>query len=112
MTKSERDAFSLLVEAPFVIAMRTQAMVLAFAAGKPQDSAELGRMIQEKLMATAEAGIAVQAEAARQGMAAWWGMMSGRRPTLSAAGMKRLSGKAAAPYAKRVRSNSRRLSKT
>ncbi|MDQ0316949.1 hypothetical protein [Amorphus orientalis] len=92
--------------------MRTHAMALAFAAGKPQDSAELGRMIQEKLMATAEAGLAVQTEIARQATAAWWGMTLGRRPTLSAAGMKRLSGKAAAPYAKRVRGNSRRLTRS
>lgn len=111
MTKLQNDAFSLLFEAPVVIAMRCQAMGLALASGKPQDSAEIGRMIQEKVMATAEAGMAVQAEMIRQGIAACWQIAGGGRPTMTVAKMNRLSGKAAAPYAKRVRGNTRRLSK-
>jgi len=111
MTRMQRDAFSLWFEAPMVIAMRCQAMGLALAAGKPQDSVEIGRMVQEKIAATAEAAVAVQTEVARQGIAAFWEMAAGGSPSMTMAKMNRISAGAAAPYAKRVRGNTRRLSK-
>jgi len=94
-----------------VIAMRCQAMGLAAAAGKPQDTVEIGRMVQEKMTATAQAGMAVQAEMARQGIDAFWQMALGHRPTTSRAKTDRLSAKAVAPFARQVRRNARRLKK-
>jgi hypothetical protein len=94
-----------------VIAMRCQAMGLAAATGKPQDTAEIGRMIQEKAMAAAEASVVLQTEMARQGIDAFWQMALGRKPTVTQAKANRLSAKAVAPFAKRVRKNTRRLRK-
>jgi len=94
-----------------VIAMRCQSMGLAAAAGKPQDTVEIGRMVQEKMTATAQAGMAVQAEMARQGIDAFWQMALGRKPTMTQAKANRLSAKAVAPFARQVRKNTRRLKK-
>jgi len=111
MTKLTRDVASLWFEAPVVIAMRCQAMGLAAAAGKPQDTVEIGRMIQEKAAATAEASLAVQAEMVRQSIDAFWQLALGQRPTSSRAKTNRLSAMAVAPFAKQVRRNARRLKK-
>ncbi|WP_453961403.1 hypothetical protein [Amorphus suaedae] len=102
---------SLWFEAPMVIATRCQAMAMAAAAGKPQDTVEIGRMIQEKMAATAESALAVQAEMVRQGIDAFWQMALGHRPTTSRAKTDRLSAKAVAPFARQVRRNARRLKK-
>lgn len=94
-----------------VIAMRCQAMGLAAATGKPQDTAEIGRMVQEKMTATAQAGMAVQAEMARQSIDAFWQLAFGGRPMMTRANSDRLSAKAVAPFARQVRKNARRLNK-
>ncbi|MGX1098473.1 hypothetical protein ACSSVZ_002509 [Amorphus sp. MBR-141] len=112
MTRLTRDVASLWFEAPFVIAMRCQDMAMAAAAGKPQDTVEIGRMIQEKMTAAAQAGLAVQGEMARQSIDAFWQLALGGRPKVTQAKKNRLSAKAVAPFAQQVRRNTRRLKKT
>ena len=95
-----RDAFSLWLEAPFVIAMRCQGMGAAALTGSKQDAAEMTRMVTEKMAAAAESAVAANFAVARA-------MMTAASPHVAA---RAISEAALKPYGKRVRRNMRRLS--
>ncbi len=104
------DLFSLWVQAPFVIAMRTQAMGAAALSGRAYDIAEANRMVAEKIAASTESMAAVHRELTRQGLAAFASGLSTGSPAKQGARQQKLTAAAVRPYAKRVRANSKRLS--
>ncbi|NDW05033.1 hypothetical protein [Jiella pacifica] len=94
---------------PFVIASRVGQLWFAMAtAPTARDEAEAIRMVDEKIVATAEAVIAVQTAIARAAGEAAIAAMTGRR---SANPMDAIVSAGLRPYAKRVRANHRRLSR-
>jgi len=95
-----RDAFSLWLEAPLVIAMRCHEMQMAALTGSTQDTAEMTRMVTEKLAAAAESVVAANFAMAKA-------MMTAASPDVAA---RAVSAAALKPYGKRVRRNMRRLS--
>ena len=96
-----RDAFSLWLEAPFVIAMRCHEMGMAAMTGSTQDTAEMTRMVTEKMAAAAESVVAANFALAKA-------VMTAASPETTA---RAVSTAALKPYGKRVRSNVRRLAK-
>lgn len=102
------DTATLWFEAPFVMALRMQQMQLAALAGKTHDAAELNRMVSEKMAAAAESALAVNMAIWRNAMDNTLRMMTGSRTLPGAAA---LTTAALKPYAKRVRSNARRLAR-
>ena len=96
-----RDAFSLWLEAPFVIAMRYHEMGMAAMTGSTQGTAEMTRMVTEKMAAAAESVVAANFALAKA-------MMTAASPEKTA---RTVSEAALKPYGKRVRSNARRLAK-
>ncbi|WP_440981704.1 hypothetical protein [Shinella sumterensis] len=95
------DAFSLWLEAPLVIAMRCQEMGMAALTGSTQNTAEMTRMVTEKMAAAAESAVAANFALAKA-------MMTAASPESTA---RAVSQAALKPYGKRVRSNMRRLSR-
>lgn len=106
-----RDIAVLWFQAPMVIAMRTQAMCMAMMTGSTKEMAEFNRMVTEKAAAAAESAIEANFAIARQGIAAASAMASGAVPASAAAAMSEIAHAAVKPYSKRVRSNTRRLSR-
>lgn len=96
-----RDAFSLWLEAPLVIAMRCQEMGFAALTGSTQNTTEMTRMVTEKMAAATESVVAANFALAKAVMTAASPETTAR--TVSEAALK--------PYGKRVRSNVRRLAK-
>lgn len=94
-----RDAFSLWLEAPLVIALRCHEMGLAALTGSTQNSAEMTRMVTEKMAAAAESVVAANFALASA-------MMTAASPGTAA---RAVSEAAMKPYGKRVRRNARRL---
>ena len=94
-----RDAFSLWLEAPFVIAMRCHEMGMAAMTGSTQDTAEMTRMVTEKMAAAAESAVAANFALAKA-------MMTAASPESTA---RAVSEAALKPYGKRVRRNAKRL---
>ena len=94
-----RDAFSLWLEAPLVIAMRCHQMQMAALTGTTQNSAEMTRMVTEKMAAAAESVVAANFAVAKA-------VMTAASPSATAHAM---SEAAIRPYGKRVRQNVRRL---
>ena len=95
-----RDVFSLWLEAPLVIAMRLQQMQMAMLTGTAPNTAEMNRMVTEKMAAAIESAIAANFAFLNAVMTA--------EPLSMAA--REVSNAALKPYGKRVRSNVRRLS--
>ncbi|WP_411036692.1 hypothetical protein [Shinella sp. BYT-45] len=96
-----RDAFSLWLEAPLVIAMRCHEMQMAALTGSTQNTAEMTRMVTEKMAAAAESAVAANFAVARA-------MMTAASPGAAA---RAVSEAALKPYGKRVRRNVRRLAR-
>ena len=94
-----RDAFSLWLEAPLVIAMRCHEMQMAALTGSSQDTTEMTRMVTEKMAAAAESVMAAN-------FALVQAMMTAASPEVAA---RAVSAAALKPYVKRVRGNMRRL---
>lgn len=94
-----RDAFSLWLEAPLVIAMRCHEMGMATLTGSTQNTAEMTRMVTEKMAAAAESAMAANFALAKA-------MMTAATPETTA---RAVSEAALKPYGKRVRRNVRRL---
>jgi hypothetical protein len=94
-----RDAFSLWLQAPLVIAMRCHEMQMAALTGSKQDTAEMSRMITEKMAAATESVVAANFAVAKA-------MMTAASPSATA---RAVSEAAIKPYGKRVRRNVRRL---
>lgn len=105
-----KDASTLWFEAPFVMAMRIHDMQMAALTGRSQDTAEMNRMVAEKVMATAESAVAVNMAISRAAFGAAMQMMTGGRPSVEKAG-EAIAAAALKPYGKRVRANARRLPK-
>ena len=95
-----RDAFSLWLEAPLVIAMRCHEMQMAMLTGAAPNTAEMTRMVTEKMAAAMESAVAINFAFLNAVMTAEPLAMAAR--DVSTAAMK--------PYGKRVRGNMRRLS--
>src|SRR5690606_29846781 len=95
-----RDAFSLWLEAPLVIAMRCHEMGMAALTGSTQNTAEMTRMVTEKMAAATESVVAANFAVAKA-------MMTAASPEATA---RAVSQAALKPYGKRVRRNVRRLS--
>ncbi|MBN9672818.1 hypothetical protein [Roseibium aggregatum] len=110
-SKLARDLVSLWFQAPMVIALRCQAMAAASLKGQPQDVTEINRMVLEKAAAALETATAVNTALARQGLSAVRQMSLGQKPRASTRKGISLGAETVGPYAKRVRSNSRRLSR-
>ncbi|TCL73861.1 hypothetical protein [Rhizobium sp. BK251] len=106
-----RDLASLWFQAPMVIAMRSQAMGIAMMTGNTKNMAEFNRMVTEKAAAAVESAMAVNAAVAGQAMTAAAAIATGRKPKSSAKAAEKIAHAAVKPYSKRVRSNTRRLSK-
>ncbi|MCR6499811.1 hypothetical protein MUO32_12245 [Shinella sp. CPCC 101442] len=96
-----RDAFSLWLEAPLVIAMRCQEMGFAAMTGSTQNTTEMTRMVTEKMAAATESVVAANFALAKA-------MMTASPPERTA---RAVTEAALKPYGKRVRSNVRRLAK-
>ena len=96
-----RDAFSLWLEAPLVIAMRCHEMGMATLTGSTQNTAEMTRMVTEKMAAATESVVAANFALAKA-------VMTVASPETTA---RAVSTAALKPYGKRVRSNVRRLAK-
>lgn len=96
-----RDAFSLWLEAPLVIAMRCHEMGVAAMTGSSQNTAEMARMVTEKMAAAAESAMAANFALAKA-------MMTAASPESTA---RAVSEAALKPYGKRVRRNVRRLAR-
>lgn len=96
-----RDAFSLWLEAPLVIAMRCHEMQMAALTGSTQNTAEMTKMVTEKMAAATESVVAANFAVAKA-------MMTAASPEATA---RAVSEAAIKPYGKRVRSNARRLAK-
>ena len=96
-----RDAFSLWLEAPLVIAMRCHEMQMAALTGSKQNTAEMTKMVTEKMAAATESVVAANFALAKA-------MMTAASPEKTA---RTVSEAALKPYGKRVRSNVRRLAK-
>jgi hypothetical protein len=94
-----RDAFSLWLEAPLVIAMRCHEMQMAALTGTAQNSAEMNRMVTEKMAAATESVMAANLAVAKA-------LMTAASPTATAHAVSEAVLK---PYGKRVRKNVRRL---
>ncbi|MGJ7040078.1 hypothetical protein J2Y63_003341 [Shinella sp. BE166] len=94
-----RDAFSLWLEAPLVIAMRCHEMGFAALTGSTQNTAEMTKMVTEKMAATAESVVAANFAVAKA-------MMTAASPSATA---RAVSEAAIKPYGKRVRRNVKRL---
>lgn len=104
------NAVTFWLEAPFVMALRLQQMQLAALTGKPQDAAELHRMVAEKVAATAESAVAVNVALSKAAFDTTINMMMGGRPSVSKT-REAVVAAAVRPFGKRVRANSRRLAK-
>lgn len=94
--------------APFVIGARLAG--LALDPGSARSRAETQRMVAEKMAAAGEAAMAAGFQMALDGMRMWGMMAAGRTPDVADAA-DRIAGRAARPYAKRVRANAKRLSR-
>lgn len=105
-----KDASTLWFQAPFVMAMRIHEMQMAALTGRSQDTAEMNRMVSEKVMATAESAVAVNMAVSQAAFGAAMRLMTGGRPSIAKAG-ETVAAAALKPYGKRVRGNARRLSK-
>ena len=106
-----RDASSLMLEAPFVMAMRIHEMQVAALTGTAQNGPELTRMVSEKMAATAESMVAANIALTQAMMGAFFmGARAATPASLAAAGEK-VAAAALKPYGKRVRKNAKRLSR-
>ncbi|QRM56956.1 hypothetical protein F3Y30_15690 [Sinorhizobium sp. BG8] len=92
------------------MAMRIHSMQMAALTGTAQDTAEMTKMVSEKMAATAESAMAVNVALANAAFSAFMGAATGRMPKASKTGEK-LAAAALTPYGKRVRSNARRLAR-
>ena len=100
------DFATLWFEAPMVIGARMAALTpMTLSTAKAQ--AEFNRMVTEKVAAASESMIAAQF--AMAGEMIRMASSFAPRPTQSA--MNRIAAKSVKPYARRVRSNAKRLSK-
>lgn len=104
-----RDITALWLQAPMVIATRTQAMAMAAMTGSATDYAEASRMVTEKMAAAAECAVAANLALMKEGMNAAAAIATGRKAPK--AGHHRVAAAALRPYTKRVRANARRLVK-
>lgn len=102
---------SLWFQAPLVIGLRCQAMALSAFSGRAQDTAEMNRMVLEKASASLESATAFNIALMQQGMTMFQGMMRGQKPAFKSRHGERLAAAAVRPYAKRVRANSKRLTR-
>lgn len=102
-----RDLTALWLEAPLVIAARTQAMTIAALTGSTGQCVEANRAVTEKMAAAAESVVAANMALAKESIAAAAALAGGRSRTT--AGAKRVAAAALRPYGKRVRANARRL---
>ena len=101
--------FSLWFHAPMVIAKRCESMAASAFAGEAHDATEMNRMVFEKAEASIESVMAINSTMALQGLAFFKTMSLGRQPDFSSRHGEALAAAAVKPYAKRVRSNERRL---
>ena len=109
--KLTNDLFSLAFQAPFVIALRCQRLAAGVWPGSSKHTAELHRMVNEKAEASIESLISWNTVLTRMSLAFFQEVWLGRRPGLSPRQGTELIGKTVRPFAKRVRANSRRLSR-
>lgn len=105
------DMFSLWFHAPMVIAARCEAMAVSALTGEAQDTTEMTRMIVEKAEASVESAIALNNALAHQGLAMLNTLSVGGEPRFTARQSEDLASAALKPFAKRVRSNNRRLNR-
>ncbi len=105
------DMLSLWFQAPLVIAMRCQSMGFTALTGGAHDSAEMNRMVLEKAAATFESATAINTAMAKEGLALFRNLGPGRQSLLTGRSGEALAAAALRPYAKRVRSNNRRLNR-
>lgn len=98
----------LWFQAPMVIAQRLQDMALS--GGSARGSAEMNRMVDEKMAASAESAVALGAAMMKHGMHVASAVASGNSKAMSDAS-SHMTVAALAPYVKRVRANARRLSR-
>lgn len=103
-----RNAVTFWLEAPFVMSLRLQQMQIAALTGKPQDAAELQRMVVEKLAAAAESAVAVNMALSKAAFDTTINMMMGEAPSVAKT-REMVVAAAVKPFGKRVRANSRRL---
>ena len=84
-----RDASSLMLEAPFVMAMRIHEMQVAAMTGTAQNGPELTRMVSEKMAATAESMVAANIALSQAMMGAFFmGARATTPASMAAAGEK------------------------
>ncbi|MEM5581592.1 MULTISPECIES: hypothetical protein [unclassified Roseibium] len=84
-------------------------MATSALAGEAHDATEMNRMVFEKAEASIESALAINSAMALQGLDFFRTMSVGGRPDFSSRHGEALAAAAVKPYAKRVRSNQRRL---
>lgn len=105
------DMFSLWFHAPMVFAARCEAMTASALAGEAQDTTEMTRMVVEKAEASLESAMALNTALTRQGLALFRTFSLGGQPRITARQGEEIASAALKPFAKRVRSNNRRLNR-
>lgn len=101
--------FSLWFHAPMVIAKRCEAMATSALAGEAHDATEMNRMMFEKAEASIESAFAFNGALTLQGLNFFRTMSMGGQPDFFGRHGEALAAAALKPYAKRIRSNQRRL---
>ncbi|MCF3640909.1 hypothetical protein LXM94_13105 [Rhizobium sp. TRM95111] len=109
--RMRRDASSLMLEAPFVMAMRIHEMQMAALTGTAQNRPELTRMVMEKVAATAESMIAANIALTRAMMGVFFVGTGTLAPASMAVAGEKVAAAVLKPYGQRVRKNARRLSR-
>ncbi|MBB4569004.1 hypothetical protein [Rhizobium leucaenae] len=109
-SRLSNDLATLWLQAPIVIAMRTQQMWMAAMTGGAFNTAEFNRMVSEKMMAAAESAVAANIAIVKQNVVAITAMATGSS-TSSRRAADAIAQAAVKPYSKRVRSNVRRLTR-
>ncbi|MHA7775113.1 hypothetical protein [Roseibium sp. M-1] len=109
--KLTNDLISLAFQAPYVIALRCQQLAASTLFGSPGNTPELQRMVSEKAAAFVESTVSWNTALTAMNLALIRNFWLGRRLHLSHRQSTQLIGRAVGPYAKRVRANSRRLSR-
>lgn len=109
-SRLSNDLATLWFQAPMVIALRTQQMWMAAMTGGTMNTAEINRMVSEKMMAAAESAVAANIAMTQQNLTAMAAMATGGT-TSSRRAADAVARAAVKPYSKRVRSNVRRLTR-
>ncbi|WFU03763.1 hypothetical protein QA648_08505 [Rhizobium sp. CB3171] len=109
-SRLSNDLATLWLQAPIVIAMRTQQIWMAAMTGGTLNTAEFNRMISEKMMAAAESAVAANIAITQQGVMAITAMAKGGSAS-SRRAADAVAQAAVKPYSARVRSNVRRLTR-